>query len=319
MSSPTLDPFRAEYSRFCPPVIVFNKSHSGSRMLAQLLHTAGLSMGAHLNESWDSLDILELVEYLVTHYYPDYSPLWDLNRAPDTKLVTLIQQVFQRHLEGIKPAQHWGWKLCETAYILPVLDYCFPSAQFVHLIRDGRDVAFCDHKAPDSPFWRKVYFNTDLIRSYAGLSLTPANYRRQSYIYNALHWVNSVATGHYYGAMLRERYLVVRYEDLCKHFDASATWLLSTLGLKHSSVLQTNQFGANVRDTSVGKHLQFPEKWVRKVVAIEKPLLLQLGYMKTDTEPTSSDFWGLKHLDRFLDRRNRYLPVVTRWQSSRYR
>ena len=50
MSSPTLDGFRDAFQRYGSPVIVFNKSHSGSRMLAQLLDGAGIAMGAHLNE-----------------------------------------------------------------------------------------------------------------------------------------------------------------------------------------------------------------------------------------------------------------------------
>ena len=83
MSSPTLDGFRDAFQRYGSPVIVFNKSHSGSRMLAQLLDGAGIAMGAHLNESWDSLNVIELVEYLVTRYYPDYSPLWQPERPAD--------------------------------------------------------------------------------------------------------------------------------------------------------------------------------------------------------------------------------------------
>ena len=58
MSSSTLDSFRDRFSRYRPPIIVFNKSHSGSRILAQLLESAGVFMGSHLNESHDSLDIL---------------------------------------------------------------------------------------------------------------------------------------------------------------------------------------------------------------------------------------------------------------------
>ena len=128
MSSPTLDGLRDAFQRYGSPVIVFNKSHSGSRMLAQLLDGAGIAMGAHLNESWDSLDVLELVEYLVTRYYPDYSPLWQPERPADRELQRLIGRVFERHLEGVAAGRRWGWKLCETVFILPVLDYCFPAA-----------------------------------------------------------------------------------------------------------------------------------------------------------------------------------------------
>ncbi len=70
MSSPTLDSFRDRFSSYSAPIIVFNKSHSGSRVLARLLEAAGVFMGSHLNESYDSLDIFQLVEYLVTALLP---------------------------------------------------------------------------------------------------------------------------------------------------------------------------------------------------------------------------------------------------------
>jgi len=316
MISPTLDPFRDVIARYGPPVVMFNKSHSGSRMLANLLDEAGISLGAHRNHSWDSLDVLELVEYLVEHYYPSYAPLFEPSRPPDRKLAALIQRVFERHLEGLAPGQPWGWKLCETVYVLPILDYCFPDARYVHLIRDGRDVAFCDHRGPDSPFWRKVYFNTDRIRTYQGLRLTAPAYRRRSYLYNAIHWVNSVRTGRSYGAMLRERYLEVRYEELCSDFQNTATTLLAFLEADERATA-ADRFEPNVYGSSVGKYRRYPASWLRRVVSIEKPLLLELGYLDEDLEPASGWPWHSSTVDRLLDRWHRHRPIVRRTDGRR--
>lgn len=312
MTSPTLDRFRDAFRRHAPPVVVFNKSHSGSRMLARLLDGAGIAMGAHLNESWDSLDVLELVEYLVNRYYPDYSPLWRPDRPADRELASLIERVFERHLDGIAAGRPWGWKLCETAYVLPVLDHCFPGARYVHLIRDGRDVAFCDHKGPDSPFWRKVYFNTERIRTHAGLRLSASAYRRRSHLYNALHWSNAVATGRAYGAMLRERYLEIRYEDLCADPRLAATPLLEALGVADPAAA-IDRVAPTVFGSSVGKFRRFPAALVRQVVAIEKPLLLELGYLAEDTEPVAG--WPLhsRAADALVDRwRRRFGDAMSR-------
>jgi Sulfotransferase family len=303
MSSPTLDSFRDQFSDHPPPVIVFNKSHSGSRLLAELLDSAGVFLGSHLNGSRDSLDILELVEYLVTRYYPDYSPLWDPQGSPDHELIRLLKRVFDRHLQDISshPEQRWGWKLCETAYVLPVLDYCFPRAQYIHLIRDGRDVAFCDHKAPDSIFWRKIYFNTERIRTFSGLRLTPQAYRRQSHVFNAIHWVNSVSVGRDYGAMLRERYFEVRYEDLCRDFYLTAKRILNGIGIEDAEeALRTVQ--PAVYDSSLGKYKTYPKRWLDRVVRIEKPLLLSLGYLERDSERPKEFLWRSHWADRLVDR-----------------
>jgi hypothetical protein len=303
MSSPTLDSFRDHFSRYRPPIIVFNKSHSGSRVLARLLESAGVFMGSHLNESYDSVDILKLVEYLVTHYYPDYSALWDPRSRPDIELSRLFETVFQKHLEGLNSntSKPWGWKLCETVYALPVLDYCFPGARFIHLIRDGRDIAFCDHKAPDDPFWRKVYFNTEHIRTFSGLRLTPQAYRRQSHVFNAIHWVNSVSTGRNFGAMLRERYVETRYEDLCRNFVPTATKLFEAIGIEaNKKALEGTEAALYV--SSIGKHKACPRRRVDTVVGIEKPLLLSLGYLESDPEPAAAFLWRSHLADRLMDR-----------------
>ena len=182
-----------------------------------------------------------------------------------------------------------------------MLDYCFPAAKYVHLIRDGRDVAFCDHKGPDSPFWRKIYFNTDRIRTHAGLRLSAQAYRRRSHLYNAIHWSNSVATGRAYGAMLRERYLEVRYEQLCSDLVGAAQPLLTALDAPHPTPA-IDRLQPTVFASSVGKYRRFPATWVGQVTAIEKPLLLELGYMAADTEAVAGWPWHSSWADALVDR-----------------
>lgn len=306
MTSPTLDEFREGMRTIRPPVVAFNKSHSGSRLLAQLLHDAGIAMGARINESWDSLDVLEVVEYLVTNYYPDYSPLWRPDLPPDEHLQALLAHAFARHRMRLDAGAHWGWKLCETAYILPVIDYCFPGARFVHLIRDGRDVAFSDHRGPDSPFWRKICFNTDRVHAAFGLRLSAPAYRRRTHVYNALHWVNSVRVGRDFGAMLRERYIEVRYEDLCTDFVATSSRVLRAVDAPRVEEAVARLRGA-VSTKAIGKFRTMPARTLRQVVAIEKPLLLELGYLERDPASQSAGFQLGSALDRVWDRCRRTL------------
>jgi hypothetical protein len=294
---------RDELAGLDSPVVIFNKSHSGSRLLAELVAASGVFMGAHCNESWDSLDWLDLVTYAVRKYYPDYTVLWDPNREPDRELAVLIQNVVDSHLKGFRrdAGARWGWKLCESAYILPILNDCFPGARFIHLIRDGRDVAFCDHRAPDNAFWRKIYFNTDRIRTYRGLRFTPQAYRRQSPIYNAIHWVNSVTVGRSFGMMLRDRYLEVRYEDLCRNYPATARRVLAFIGAGDpEGALQAT--APKVYTTSVAKYQKHPAGVRREVMEIVKPLLLSLGYLEDDSEDPSGWPWRSQLADNLVDR-----------------
>jgi hypothetical protein len=277
----TLATVREELARLAPPVVVFNKSHSGSRFLAQLIGEAGIFMGAHQNDSNDSWDVLKLVEYLVSRYYPDYSSLWSGAANDDAELPGLVREVFAAHTESLADGMPWGWKLCETAYILPVLDYLFPRARYIHLIRDGRDVAFTDHRAPNRPFWKKIYFNTDQILAWRGLKFHGRDYQRRSHIYNAMHWANSVMVGRTYGSMLRERYLEVRYEDLCENFESAAERILRFIDATDVPKV-IEKMRPLVYQNSVHKYLNQPREKIDDVVEIAKPLLISLGYLKPD-------------------------------------
>ncbi|MBP1685919.1 MAG: hypothetical protein H6Q33_2062 [Deltaproteobacteria bacterium] len=276
----TLGQVRDELQLLPPPIVVFNKSHSGSRLLARVLASGGVFLGCRVNESADAVELLDLLHHLVLGYYPDYSRLWHARGPEDPILPDLIRDTMCRHLRGFDRAsgRPWGWKLCETTYILPVIDFLFPRARYIHLIRDGRDVAFCDHVAPAESFWKKIYFNTAGITTWRGYHLTGPAYRQRSYIYNTVHWLNSVRLGRDYGAMLRERYLEVRYEDLCRDFAGAVHRVFEFCGLsaagKTVAALQPT-----VHVTSIGKHRHASRWRIRRVLDIAKPELLSLGYL----------------------------------------
>ena len=267
-------PLRREHRR---PVVVFCKSHSGSRLLVDLLEAAGVFMGANRNTSGDSWDLLPIVRYLVTRYYPDYSGVL---RGEDELLEDMIEAALCRHLAGYDPrdGRRWGWKLCETTFALPVVDWLFPEARFVHLIRDGRDVAFSDHTGPTDIFWRKVFFDRADISRWKGLALTGPSYRRRPHLFNAQHWLNSVGVGHRAVANLGKRCLELRYEDLCLHPDVSLARLLAFLGEEAPQKMALPAIHAS----SIGKFRRQPRCKIRAVLRLIAPLQAELGYPVAD-------------------------------------
>lgn len=280
MTVRTLLELRERFSALPPPVVVFNKSHSGSRLLARLMAASGVFMGADCNESADALPVLKLVRYFVEHYHPDASALWDGARPPDGALLGLVEGVFADHLRGHDGVQPWGWKLCETVYALPLIAFLFPGARFVHLIRDGRDVAFSDHVAPVEPFWQKVFVDAVGVGRWRGLAygtMARIGYRLDAPRYNMQHWCNSVSLGRRYGAMLRERYLEVRYEALCRDFAAEAGRVLAFAGAPDAAVGIAALRGEVSLD-GIGKFRRQP--WWRRarVSSYGRPLLKSLGY-----------------------------------------
>src|SRR5262249_16072392 len=86
-----------------PPVIIYNKSRSGSRLLARALIEQGIFMGAERNESEDALPLLPVVETAVTTYYPAFGRLWEAPGAGPAGLAALVRDAFERHLAGYRP------------------------------------------------------------------------------------------------------------------------------------------------------------------------------------------------------------------------
>ncbi|MEI7780613.1 MAG: sulfotransferase [Planctomycetota bacterium] len=277
---PDATPLAAHAAGFAPPVVVFCKSHSGSRLLAAALQRLGVFLGEVLNESLDALPMLPVVEHVVERHHPDFTR-WHRDGS-DAETGPLLERALDAHFGGRpRSTKPWGWKLCETVYAVPVIEAAFPGARYIHLIRDGRDVAFCDHAVPDTPFWKKVSFGTDRITAWRGRRLGYKDYHRQSHIFNAAHWCASVGLGRTYGALLGPRYLEVRYEDLCHRFPESMARIAAFIGIEPCAEALTT-IAARVSTGSIGKHRERPTRILRQVLEIESPLLLSLGYLDTD-------------------------------------
>ena len=254
------------------PVIVFSASHSGSRLLALMLRRLGVFIGSRLNDSEDSLDVFDLVRYLVEAHAPDYSKLFN---DGDPLLRNKALAAFAAHLTDRPAGQRWGWKLPETSHVMPVMARLFPQARCVHLIRDGRDVAFSPFLAPKAPFWRKIYFNDAQIYSWQGHSMTQRAYRNHGHLFNAARWVNSVTLGRAHGAMLGERYLEMRYEALVADPAAEMARLAAFLGVEHGSA---GEGMPEVKTGAVGKWRQQSPRRLAEVKAIVEPTLGAFGY-----------------------------------------
>jgi len=254
------------------PVIVFCASHSGSRLLAQALSDLGVFMGARLNESRDSLDLFDFTRWLVERHVPGLDRLLALG---DPELRARALATFEAHLQGRAPGQPWGWKLPETGHVLPVMRALFPGARLIHLVRDGRDVAFSPFVAPKDPFWRKIYFGNDGITRWRGLAMTQRAYRAHGHVFNAERWVRSVRLGRADGAAAGDRYLELRYEALAAAPQVEMERLAAVLGAPvPADVARSAE--AHVR--SIGKWRNEPASRLAEIRPILAPTLDAFGY-----------------------------------------
>ena len=156
---------------------------------------------------------------------------------------------------------------------IDLLARSFPEARFVHVIRDGRDVAL------------------SLAQSFDRTPQTPAQ--------AGLFWSERVRDGREQGrALAPERYLELRYEDLVDEPEAAMRTLTGFLGIAYDGAMLERPNVARVLagypDASVHQHLSGPierrRDWRQELGVAERrrlelfagPLLAELGYEVSD-------------------------------------
>jgi hypothetical protein len=114
-----------------------------------------------------------------------------------------LESLVRSHLGELpQSARVWGWKEPRSIYLVPFFDVAMPSLRFLHFIRDGRDMAFSENQN------QLVKHGDALLGDDLRKEKTPV---RSIAVWSR---VNSAAAD-YGETRLAERYLRVRFEDLC--------------------------------------------------------------------------------------------------------
>jgi hypothetical protein len=121
---------------------------------------------------------------------------------------------------GDKEVKAVGEKTPDNIRALPMLSQLFPNARFIHIIRDGRDVAVSGwfHNLRVSPDWTMQTFGN--LASYIE-TIAPI-------------WVKEIETGRQFGQAHPDRFLELRYEDLHRDTGNELLRLLEFLGVDAS-------------------------------------------------------------------------------------
>jgi Sulfotransferase family len=192
------------------PLVILGTGGSGTRVFARLAEAAGRCMGAHQSEANDAVALYWLAERWCGEIYTAWRRGEQIDFAGfDAELKPCLEA----HLIEAEPGAPWGWKQPRSLYLLPALLRSYPDLLVLHVIRDGRDIAFGSHlrleKAGDYavPEWGR------------GL---PAELRL------ALLWDEPNRLAADFGEeRLGERYLRLRLEDACADPEATAERLVS--------------------------------------------------------------------------------------------
>lgn len=191
------------------PLVIFGTGGSGTRLVAQIARLAGYWMGDHVNESEDALHIAAYLDGAVGPYVQRTDWINHILRHPDLPIddssggAALRQAVANHRANAPVYVQHWGWKNPRCIFVLPLLHRVFPNMRAIHVIRDGRDMAYSANQNQLDKHGHHL--------SRFGIGPDRPRHEQSLALWSCL---NSAAA--MYGqCRLGDRYLLVRFEDLC--------------------------------------------------------------------------------------------------------
>ncbi len=198
-----------------PPVVMGATGGSGTRVVARVARRGGLFIGTNLNPAEDALDIAQYYDRWINAYYQHVH-----GSGPDveTEMRAELMRLLQQHRSD-SDSGAWGWKEPRSLFLLSFLGRALPGLRFVHVVRDGRDMAFS--KNQNQP--RK---HADMF--LGSQSVDPAAPTRSIELWNAVNLGAADAAE----AELGDRYLRLRYEDLCAEPESVIAQVLAFLELE---------------------------------------------------------------------------------------
>jgi hypothetical protein len=243
---------------------------SGTRAVARVVQQAGLWIGSQLNESMDAVEFGSYSDRWINAFL-QATDHWKkpLPTEQRVAMVADLQPLLSRHLEGLLSSGGdgrwlaWGWKEPRSMYLLPFWDDLFPTLRFLHVVRDGRDMAFSS--------------NQNQLLKHGDAMLGPVTAGQSQPLRSIALWSCANTMVARYGARhLGDRYMRIRFEDLCAKPVNTVAKILVFFGLPRSIA---EQAAALITPPStLGRWRVADAQLQRALHRLAAPALLSLGY-----------------------------------------
>lgn len=246
-----------------PPVVIGATGGSGTRVVARIVHGAGVFIGTNRNVSEDAMEFVVFYDRWINRFLCKVEvPFTD---AETTAMEAEFRDCIARHRAGIPDeTTGWGWKEPRSVYLLPFFHERFPGMKFLHVVRDGRDMAFSANQNQ-----LRKHGEALLDRDDGGLP-TPV---RAAALWNRIN----LAAADYGEAAMGPCYLRIRFEELCRDPKGAIATICAFLGCRvmaHPTAIEVTL------PDSVGRWRACRD--VELVTAIEQhaqPGLMRFGYL----------------------------------------
>ena len=231
---------------------------SGTRVVARMARRAGMYIGGEgLNESEDPLYIADFYDRWLNEWVPSR----DVAAERRQELLEDLRDTVARHVAGLERPRRWGWKEPRSMYLIPLFDRYLPNLRFLHVVRDGRDMALST--------------NQNQLRKHGSLAGLPREGLSPAAQSIALWaWGNSEAA-RYGRESLGERYLRIRFEDLCREPEDAAARVLDFFELDGDPRVLAEEV---VVPASLGRWRAEDPTLIAELERVAEPALEELGY-----------------------------------------
>lgn len=253
-AAPVLD------STALPPVIVGAVGGSGTRVLVQVLRKAGWFMGTRVDSrNEDSLPIA----WFLTKWLRSLKDFPEVDGRTLAAARADLGRMLNVHRRGIaSPAARWGWKNPRSLWLIPFLAERFPEMRFIHMVRDARDMMLSENR----------YF----LRQHGHWVLGPDWWRDVPAAQLELWGMGNKRASEFGREYLRDRYHIVRYEDLCQKPAETVTRLLEFLNAGEMDIAPLIE---GIRDRgNIGRWRRAATSTMPKLPAAVEVELQRLGY-----------------------------------------
>lgn len=234
------------------PVVIGGTGGSGTRIVAQLLQGAGIYVGSELNGSHDAMPFARFDWEWGLRY---------LTAGPTESMRRDFEPAVTEHLRGRPDGAQWGWKHPHSYLLIPFLSEHFPEMRFIHVIRDGRDIALST--------------NRQQARHYGGLTGRPA---QPEEVLAAAWWAWANSRAARDGRALGDRYLLVRFEDLCASPESEAGRIAEHCGLGEVELDDVLKFE---KPGSLGRWREDDPVSIAEITAACGEALARFGYVSS--------------------------------------
>ena len=243
------------------PLVIGGTGGSGTRVFARVAACAGVDMGTNLNESLDAMSFERFWDLWINRYLARSSaPLSAHERAA---MSLQLDECVEEHRSAKPTADRWGLKNGRSMFLLPFLNEKFPEMKFIHVILDGRDMAFSSNQ--NQPRLHGHAFLGDL---QSRLSLPEAA---------MLVWSSANLQVADYGETMGKRYLRIQFEKLCLQPEASLLEIFTFLG---ASDQDPGPAAAEiVPPISLGRWEHQEESILQSTIDYGKAALRRFGYI----------------------------------------